>query len=104
VKSAQDRYFAAFRHAGVVPDGTSATSWDVPMIIADAYRHLGAKATADQFRSYINTLHGFAGILGIYDFRDGLQHGLGVNDVVVMRYDGPNRPFVRVSARGGGRR
>jgi hypothetical protein len=71
------------------------------MIILDAYRHLGDNATAAQFRAYINNLHGYAGINGIYDFRDGTQHGVGENGVVIVRYNPANDAFPAVSKRSG---
>jgi hypothetical protein len=67
----------------------------------EAYRHLGVKATAAQIKDYINHLHGFAGINGIYDFRDGTQHGIGENAVVMVRWDIPKGDFVAVSKRAG---
>jgi branched-chain amino acid transport system substrate-binding protein len=38
-------------------------------------RHTGPNPTAERVRAYIANLHGFAGINGIMDFRDGQQRG-----------------------------
>ena len=38
---------------------------------------------------------------GIYDFRDGSQHGVGQNSIVMVRYDAARDEFVTVSKRGG---
>lgn len=101
VKDALNVYFSAYKEAGLVPNFPNTLSWDPAMIILDAYRHLGANATAAQFREFINTLHGFAGINGIYDFRDGTQHGIGENGVVMVRYNPANDSFTPVSKRSG---
>ncbi len=101
VKDAIDVFYSAYKEANLVPNFPNTLSWDPAMIIIDAYRHLGNNATAAQFREYINALHGFAGINGIYDFRDGTQHGIGENGVVMVRYDPAKDTFNDVSKRGG---
>ncbi|HEY5341599.1 MAG TPA: ABC transporter substrate-binding protein [Candidatus Aquilonibacter sp.] len=101
VKDAQTLYFNAFKAAGIRPDFPHTLGWDPALIIVDAYRHLGVNATAAQIKDYINHLHGFAGINGIYDFRDGTQHGVGENAVVMVRWDIPKGDFVGISKRGG---
>lgn len=101
VKDAIDVFYKTFKAAGVTPNFPNTLSWDPAMIILDGYRHLGNDATAAQFREYINTLHGFAGINGIYDFRDGTQHGVGENGLVVVRYNPANDTFIPVSKRSG---
>jgi branched-chain amino acid transport system substrate-binding protein len=101
VREAIDVFLNAFKAAGQTPNFPNTLSWDPAMIILDAYRHLGDNATAAQFREYINNLHGFAGINGIYDFRDGTQHGVGENGVVIVRYNPANDTFIPVSKRSG---
>jgi branched-chain amino acid transport system substrate-binding protein len=103
IKAAQAVYLAAFRAAGVRPDFPHTLGWDPALIVLEAERKLGPAASAQQFRDFINTLHGFAGINGIYDFRDGLQHGVGINAIVMVRYDPATDDFIPISARGGGR-
>jgi len=101
VKDAQKIYFAAFKAAGIKPEFTNTLGWDPTMIVVDAIRHLGPNATAQRYREYINGLHGFAGINGIYDFRDGSGHGIGQNAVIMMRWDGVAGDFKQVSKRNG---
>ncbi len=101
IKTAQKVYVDAFKAAGIRPDFPHTLAWDPALIVLEAYRKLGPAATAQQFRDYINTLHGFAGINGIYDFRDGLQHGVGANAIVMVRYDAAADDFVPISSRGG---
>jgi len=101
VKDAINVFYGAYKAAGLTPNFPNTLSWDPAMMIVDAYRHLGNDATAAQFRDYINTLHGFAGINGIYDFRDGTQHGTSENGVVLVRYNPANDTFTPVSKRAG---
>lgn len=46
-------------------------------------------------------LHGFAGINGRFDFRDGNQRGLTLDSAIVVRWDGPKKQWVAVSGPGG---
>lgn len=101
VRDAIDLFYNTYKAAGIKMNFANTLSWDPAMIILDAYRHLGSNATAAQFRQYINTLHGFAGINGIYDFRDGTQHGVGENGLIVVRFDPKNDSFIPVSGRSG---
>jgi branched-chain amino acid transport system substrate-binding protein len=101
VKDAQKVYFDAFKAAGLTPNFPNTLAWDPAMILIEAYRHLGEHPTAAQIRDYINGLHGFAGINGIYDFRGGDQHGVGENGVVIVRYNPGNDTFTAVSKRSG---
>jgi branched-chain amino acid transport system substrate-binding protein len=77
IKDAQSIYFKAFKDAGVKPDLGYNIAWDPTMLLIHALRVLGPSATAQQLRDYVVNLHGWAGINGIYDFRDGLQRGVG---------------------------
>ena len=82
IKDAQDVYFAAFRSASIRPGYADILIWDPAMIIVETLRHTGSQANATQVRAYIEQLHNWAGIMGMYDFRDGDQRGLG-QDVLV---------------------
>jgi branched-chain amino acid transport system substrate-binding protein len=101
VKDAQKVYFDAFKAAGIKPEFTNTLGWDPTMIVLDAIRHLGPNATPQKYRDYINGLHGFAGIDGIYDFRDGSGHGIGQNAVIMMRWDAATGEFKQISKRNG---
>jgi branched-chain amino acid transport system substrate-binding protein len=98
---AGNAYRAAFKAAGVRPSGMHALAWDPALIAVDAYRHLGPKLTALQFRNYVLNLHGWTGINGVYDFRDGSQRGIGANASIVAAWDPVKHDFVTVSRRGG---
>lgn len=103
VRDAQTVFFNAMKAAGVdKPDMADILPWDPALLIVDAYRHLGTNATAEQIRDYMLKLHGFAGINGIYDFRDNSNRGIGENNAEMTRYDPERGVFVAVSKAGGG--
>ena len=101
VKAAQAVYFDAFKAAGIRPNIAHTLAWDPSSLIIDALKHLGPDATAAQLNDYIQHLNGWAGINGIYDFRDGSQRGIGLNGVIVDRWDAAKDDFVPVSKGGG---
>jgi len=101
IHDAQTVYFKAYHAAGARPDLPATMAWDPAMIIIDAYRHLGPDTTADKVRDYIEGLHDWVGVNGVYDFADGSQRGLGENACVVLRYDGPTDTFLNASRPGG---
>jgi branched-chain amino acid transport system substrate-binding protein len=95
VRDAQQRFITALKAVGVQrPDLSNTYSWDAALIVVDALRHLGTKATADQVRSYIESLHGYAGINGIMDFRDGQQRGLQAYATAIVAWDKAKQDFV----------
>jgi branched-chain amino acid transport system substrate-binding protein len=101
VRKAQTLYFTTMREANVHPSLLNILSWDPAMIYLDALRHLGANPTAADVNGYIQKLHGWAGIQGFYDFRDGSQRGIGSDGTVIDRWDAAKGDFVSVSAPAG---
>jgi branched-chain amino acid transport system substrate-binding protein len=97
VRDAQTPYFAALKAAGLRSDIPTTMAWDPAMILIDALRTLGPDAPPDRIRAYLEGLHSWAGILGIYDFRDRSQRGLGENNAIVLRYDGAKNTVTTVS-------
>jgi branched-chain amino acid transport system substrate-binding protein len=101
IRTAQDLFFSSFGAVGVKPDVAHSFSWDPALIVVDALRHAGLDATPDAIRAYIEGLHSWAGINGLYDFRDGSQRGLAENTAIVIRWNGSNATFAGVSKPGG---
>ena len=101
VKDAQNVFFAAFRAAKLRPEYQATIVWDPVMIVIDGLRHAGPQPTAAKVHAYIESLHDWAGIAGIYFFRDNSQRGIGENALQVDRWDGAHSAFVVVSRPGG---
>jgi branched-chain amino acid transport system substrate-binding protein len=94
-------YVAGMKENGMPQDFQTGMAWDPAMIVIDALRKLGPSATAEQLRAYMQNLHGYTGITGTYDFRDGSQRGLTVDSASIMRWDPEKNDFVSVSKAGG---
>ena len=94
-------FTATIKEAGIPQDFQGGMVWDPALIVIDALRKIGPNANATQLRDYLETLHGYQGIAGTYDFRDGSQRGLGPENALIMRWDGDKSDFVSVSKAGG---
>ena len=94
-------YAAGMKDAGMPQDFQTGMAWDPAMIVIDALRKVGPNATAEQLHAYIENLHGYTGITGTYDFRDGSQRGIGVDSTMIMSWDPAKLDFVTVSKPGG---
>jgi branched-chain amino acid transport system substrate-binding protein len=101
IMDAEKTYFAAFKAAGIRPDFATSLVWDPGMIVVSGLRALGTDATAEQLQKYIAGLHSWAGIDGIYDFRDNSQRGIGQSAMVIYHWDTAKNAFV-VSSRPAG--
>ena len=102
VRDAQTMFFSAMKANGVArPDMAYILPWDPALLIVDALRHVGPAATPDQVRRYLQHSHGFAGINGLYDFRDNLNRGIGENNAMMTKWDPGTEGFVAVSKPGG---
>lgn len=97
VKEAQRVYFQAFQRAGLSPGNSATLCWDPTLIVIDALRHAGPNPTAAKIHAYIEGLHGWAGIEGLYDFRDGTQRGIGLNSLLIYRWDAAKGKLIIVS-------
>jgi branched-chain amino acid transport system substrate-binding protein len=94
-------FTAAIKAAGIPQDFQSGIAWDPAMIVVDALRKLGPNASASDLHDYLEKLHDYTGIAGVYDFRDGNQRGLTVEDTLIMRWDPEKTDFLSVSKYGG---
>ncbi len=101
VRDAQRVFYEKLRAKGIEPDAPHSLSWDPALILVDALRRLGTTATAKDLRDYLETFHGYAGTVGIFDFRDGSQRGVGLSSVVLVRWNPAKNTWSTVSEIGG---
>jgi branched-chain amino acid transport system substrate-binding protein len=101
VKRRVTDYISAFKTNGIRPDSGYIAAWDPALLVVDAYRKLGLNATAAQIRDYLSGLRGWVGINGAYDFKAIPQRGVGVNGVLMVRWDPAKDTWVGVSKLGG---
>ncbi len=103
IAAAQAALNHAFELAHSKPDGNSIGAWDLGLIVVEALRHLPPNPSADQVRTYIDKINGFAGANAVYDFRKYPQRGLGRDGQVIARWDTATNDFVPLSKPGGGK-
>lgn len=96
-----DEMYAAYKAAGEKVTPASGFGWDPGWVTAWALRKLGPNATAEQLHTYLESLHDFAGVDGIYDFRNGDNHGLNDLSVIIVTWDPATSTFSVVSKPGG---
>jgi branched-chain amino acid transport system substrate-binding protein len=101
VRDAQQLFYKAFNAQGIDPDVGNSQSWDPTLVIIDALKHTGTNATPKQILDYIEALHDFPGSDGTYDYRDGSQRGIGLNSIVICRWDPAKKTWVAASEPGG---
>lgn len=83
------------------PDMIQISAWDPGMVVADSVRKLGLAVTAERLRAYLGGLRGWVGVNGTYDYPANPQRGVGINNVVIVRWDQTNGTGVAVSKFGG---
>jgi branched-chain amino acid transport system substrate-binding protein len=102
VRDAQTRFLEALKNEGITkPDVITSVPWDPAWVVVSALRKFGPTMTAAQLHDYIENLHGFPGVKGILDFRNGNQRGLGMEATLVVRWDAAKDDWVPVSEPGG---
>lgn len=101
VRDAQQLFYKAFNAQGIDPDVGNSQSWDPTLVIVDALRHVGTNAGPKQVLDYIESLKHFPGSDGYYDFSDGSQRGIGLNAVVICRWDPAKKTWIDSSEAGG---
>jgi len=93
-------YDDAFKGTGVRPDEGESLAWDPAMLVIDALRKFGFEATPAQIRDYIAAAKG-VGVNGPYDYAAIPQRGVGIDSLVMVRWDKNTHSLVGVSKPGG---
>jgi branched-chain amino acid transport system substrate-binding protein len=101
IRDAQSLYYRSFKAASLRPNGINLTPWDPTWIVISALRKYGVNATSTQIHNYIQNLHGWVGINGVYDFSNGNQRGVSDNGVAVYAWNRAQADFVPISGPGG---
>jgi branched-chain amino acid transport system substrate-binding protein len=94
LKAAAAEYLDGMKAAGLKPETMQSYAWDPMRIAVTALRNVPANATAQQLHDYLETMHDVGGIWGIYDFRNGDQHGITGKDIPYFRYDSAKSAWV----------
>lgn len=94
-------YLAGFKEAGARPDEGQSLAWDPALLLLDAYRKLGFDAQPAAIRDFVINAKGFVGVDGQYDFHAIPQRGIGIDWLVMVRWDKAKRELIAVSKAGG---
>ena len=95
-------YLDTLRAAGIRADEGQSLAWDPAQFGLDVLRRYGFDVSAETIRSYLANLHGFTGVNGTYDFRAVPQRGVGIDSLVMVRWDKTKQELVGVGKPGGG--
>ncbi len=101
LKGAVSRFLDAFKAAGIRPENGENQVWDATLILIDALKKLGFDATPAQIRDYVNGLRGWTGIYGTFNYRAVPQRGVGIDAVIIQRWDPAKDAWIGVSKPGG---
>ena len=96
IKRAQDAYFAALGKAGLRSEFATSIPWDPMMIMLEVLRRAGTDADGQKIYATLQSLKGWTGIEGTYDFSAHDQRGLGQAAAALFRYDQTRNEFVQV--------
>jgi branched-chain amino acid transport system substrate-binding protein len=97
VRAAQNQMFSAFKASGVAPDIAAALSWDPTMTVVTALKTLPLGVTPERLRDYLTNLTDYNGISGVYNMQKIPQRGIGLESVVMTRWDRKALNWVVVS-------
>ncbi len=78
---------------GVSAGPDESLGWDPVMIVAAALRHLGVNATATQLKKYIETIQGFQGANGVYNFSPTNHRGISLTSLVMTQWESQSNSF-----------
>jgi len=101
LKAAQTAYAQTFQKLGIKPEYGQAAAWDTAIVAVAALRALGTDATPDQIRTYVNGVHGLAGVQSTFDFRDGEMRGIPVEAARMLLWDKTKETWYVASGPGG---
>jgi branched-chain amino acid transport system substrate-binding protein len=86
-------YLTGIKDAGFEPSPTHMYAWDAARVVVAALRALPPDATPAQLHDYIEKLHDFPALCGMYDFRSGDQHGCDGSQETVVRWNPATKDF-----------
>ena len=101
LKNAVKRFLDAFKSAGIKPENGENQVWDATLILVEALKKYGTEATPQQIRDYVNNVRGWTGIYGTFNYHAIPQRGVGIDAVIIQRWDPAQERWVGVSKPGG---
>lgn len=75
------------------PSANASLGWDPAMILVAALRHLGVNATPTQLKKYIESMKGFQGANGVYNFSPTNHRGFSATSLVMTQWEKQSNKF-----------
>jgi branched-chain amino acid transport system substrate-binding protein len=101
VRASVEQFIAVMKADGIRPDIGYAASWDGAQLIVGALRKIGVGATAAQLRDAINAQRDYSGAFGRFDFAATPQRGIGIDGIIIGRWDPAKDRWIAASHAGG---
>jgi branched-chain amino acid transport system substrate-binding protein len=101
VRDKQMKMIDTLKKAGMRPEAGFSSIWDAAELAVDVLRHLPPNGGRASALAYLSKLQRWIGIDGIYDFVRYPQRGVGIDSVLIVRWDVASKTLVPAS-RGGG--
>lgn len=84
--AATKAFYDAMASQNSQPSANASLGWDPAMILVAALRHLGVNATPAQLKSYIESMQGFQGANGVYNFSPTNHRGYSATSLVMTQW------------------
>jgi branched-chain amino acid transport system substrate-binding protein len=97
VKRAQQEYATAATKAGLRLEFIPMIPWDPMHIVVEALRRAGPDTDAQKLWSTLQSMKGYSGIEGTYDFTTRDQRGLREASAALFQYDQTKDQFVQIA-------
>ena len=101
VKDKVEAFRADMKAANLSPDLLHATPVDPVYLIQEMFKRAGPNATPEQLRVALGSIRNWPGVFGRYDFPATPNRGLGVNWIIVSKWDPAHSVWLPVSNGGG---
>jgi branched-chain amino acid transport system substrate-binding protein len=101
LKKAVQTFNDAFKVTGIPPGAGENQVWDLTLLAVAGLQKLGPDATPEQLRDAIVDVRGYTGIYGPFDFKTNPGRGVGIDGVIIQRWDPTKDVFVGLSRPGG---
>ena len=96
VKQKIGLFDSEMKAANLSPDLLHAIPYDPAALIVEAYRRVGPSATSAQLRDAFNSVVGWPGMLGRFDFHAIPNRGLGLKALIVLKWDPAHSSWIGV--------
>jgi branched-chain amino acid transport system substrate-binding protein len=101
VRERQVGMINTLKKAGLRPEAGYEAIWDPAELAIETLRHIPLDGSREAAFGYLSKLQGWTGIDGVYDFTRYPQRGVGMDSVLIVRWDAATNSLVPAS-RGGG--